>query len=110
MLFGGYHYSNKNPPVIEETMVSETEFKLNFFIFPAALKFSANFLLHLLSGFNRNSTKMLTVEFLANKTVEGLNVARNIGFLEAFRRFFSNYLNSLGVKEKARDGKELTKE
>ena len=69
-------------------MVSKMEFKLNFFIFPAALKFSDNFLLHLLSGFNRNSTKMLTVEFLANRTVEGLNVARNIGFLEAFRHFF----------------------
>lgn len=46
---------------------------------------------------------MLTVEFPAIRTVEGLNVARNIGFLEAFRHFFPNYINSYGVKE--REGK-----
>ena len=69
-------------------MVSKMEFMLNFFIFPEALKFSDSFLLYFLSGFNRNSTKMLTVEILALRTMEGLNVARNIGFLEAFRHFF----------------------
>lgn len=46
---------------------------------------------------------MLTVEFLAIRTVEGWNVTRNIGFLEAFGRFFSNYRNSFRVKE--REGK-----
>lgn len=38
------------------------------FIFSEALKFSDNFLLYFLSGFNRNSTKMLTVEILALET------------------------------------------